>query len=65
MTKKKMLTPLELEEMYGISRRWQEDLRARRLLAFNKLQRGKSARVLYDIKDVEDFLARTKVPAAS
>ncbi len=65
MAQKRLLTPTEVEELYGISKRWQEDLRARRLLSFHKLQRGKSARVLYDIQDIEDFLARTKVPAAS
>jgi hypothetical protein len=65
MTKKRLLTPTDVEELYGISKRWQEDLRAQRLLAFHKFQNGRSARVLYDVQDVEDFLARTKVPAAS
>jgi hypothetical protein len=63
--KKRLLSPEEVEEEFGISRRWQEDLRAQRLIPYHKFQRGKSARVLYDIQDVEDFLVRTKVPAAS
>jgi hypothetical protein len=58
------MTPEEVEAEFGIERRYQETLRDRKAIPYHKLNPGRSGRVMYDRRDVEEFLSRTRVPAA-
>lgn len=60
MAKNKYLTPQEVTELYGISRRYLKLLREKRRLKFIRLGHRT---ILYDTKDVEDLLRRSTVAA--
>lgn len=55
---KRFLTDAELSERIGISRRTLQDYRDRGYISFYRLD----GKILYEEKDVEDFLASIYVP---
>lgn len=61
----KLMTPVQVEEEFGLPQRYQEDLRAKKLIPYFKLGSGRGGKVMYDRTDVEQFLADHRVPAAS
>jgi hypothetical protein len=58
----KLMSPAQVEEEFGLPQRYQEDLRARKLIPYFKLGGGRGGKVMYDRTDVEQFLAAHRVP---
>ena len=60
---RKLLSPKDVAELYGLSEELQDRLRRRRVITFHKVSGGRSGSVLYRVEDIESWFDRTRVPA--